>query len=797
MKKRFIHHCILSVLLLFVCNYYTSAQQSTLDTLRKKFDVYRKNNFQEKIYVHVNQSTFLTGEIAWFSIYSVDASFHKPSSLSSVAYVELVDANNQVALQGKIELKEGVGSGSFYLSPAINSGNYHLRAYTHWMKNYSAEFYFHKPITIINTFTPLENNKPSLKAPTYDAQFFPEGGNLVAGVESTVGFRVVDKSGKGISFHGALLSAQNDTILHFTPSRVGIGQFRFTPSNETYKAVIKDRDGKWSSFALPAVSSSGYVLSAADSSDRVILKITKRNVTAASTFVFIHARNRISHAEVVQENTTTIVVNKKDLADGISHVTLFDSFLQPIAERLVFKRPTQVLALAAKPNQNEYGIRRPVKIDVTATTSANAGRSTNFSISVYKKDSIASGTSDTILDYLWLRSDLQGTVESPSYYFNENEPGVNQAIDNVMLTHGWRRFDWKEILTQKPVAKNFTPEYQGHTVNGEVRDLNNNLAPGILTYFSSPSRAPRVSASRSDALGRVHFAIQDFYGPKKVVLQTNYKIDSVYKVTVQNPFSTLYAALEPLPLRISSNVKNDLLARSVAMQVSDVYHRDKQEKLIRPLLDTTAFYGKADEHYRLDDFTRFPVMEEVMREYVPGVMVRKRKDGFHFMLLDDVNASVFSETPLMLIDGVPFFDEDEIMAFNPLKIKTLDVMRRRYYLGILAIPGVVSYGTYAGDLGGFSINPHSVVLDYEGLQLQREFYVPQYDTQKQRDARLPDQRYMLYWNGRGVTDADGKQQLNFFTSDVPGEYHVIIEGISSDGAAGSSSTTFSVKSFNN
>jgi hypothetical protein len=237
----------------------------------------------------------------------------------------------------------------------------------------------------------------------------------------------------------------------------------------------------------------------------------------------------------------------------------------------------------------------------------------------------------------------------------------------------------------------------------------------------------------------------------------------------------------------------------MSMQVGDVFHREQQERFTNLVKDTVAFYGKADEAYKLDDFTRFPVMEEVMREYVPGVLVRKRKDGFHFIVMDDVNRSVFSssEPPFMMIDGVTFFDEDEIMSFDPLRVKTLDVMRRKYFFGTQTFNGVVSYTTYTGDLAGFPLNPHSVVIDYEGLQQQREFYSPRYENQKQRESRLPDQRYLLYWNGSITTDAQGKSQVTFYTSDVAGSYRVVIEGMNGEGAAGSTTTSFDVKAFNN
>src|SRR5690606_30840640 len=110
--------------------------------------------------------------------------------------------------------------------------------------------------------------------------------------------------------------------------------------------------------------------------------------------------------------------------------------------------------------------------------------------------------------------------------------------------------------------------------------------------------------------------------------------------------------------------KDQLIERSVAMQAEDIYKGSAQ--FISPeRIDSTAFYGKPDATYLLDDFTRFPVMEEILREYVPGVFVRKRKDGFQFMVVDKEPNATFRVSPLILLDGVPIFDEDEIMEFDP------------------------------------------------------------------------------------------------------------------------------------
>jgi hypothetical protein len=228
------------------------------------------------------------------------------------------------------------------------------------------------------------------------------------------------------------------------------------------------------------------------------------------------------------------------------------------------------------------------------------------------------------------------------------------------------------------------------------------------------------------------------------------------------------------------------------MQVQDIYYYETfGNRFSKPSVDSVAFYGKADATYYLDDYTRFPIMEEVMREYVPGVFVRKRKDGFHFIVVDIQNKGVLAGDPMILLDGVPVLDTDDIMKVDPLTVKKLEVIQRQYFLGQAVFSGIVSYTTYKGNLGNLELDPKSMSLNYEGLQLRREFHSPQYSYQDRKD-RMPDQRYLLYWNANVTTGADGRQHLEFYSSDVGGRYAVVVQGMDNGGFSGSATYTFTV-----
>lgn len=782
------------------CLYGVSPGQTfTPDSIAKRFDVYRRHALQEKIYVHLDRSFYLTGEVAWFKVYVTDGGFHKPLDVSKVAYAEILDADNHAVLQAKISLTGGSGSGSFFLPAVLSSGNYQLRVYTQWMRNFSPEFYFHQSITLVNPFTGGSPEVSPTPAALYAAQFYPEGGHLVAGIKSKVAFHIQDRAGRGADLRGALLDDGGDTVVVFRPHRFGIGYFYFTPQpGRGYRAVLIGDGSKAIPCVFPAVQPSGYALYVTDRGDSLTLRVAQRgDADAASVYLFVHARQMIvqAGARFLKHDSTVFTIRKADLPDGISHFTLFTARLQPVCERLYFRYPAQGASLSVASDQTAYGIRRKVTVTLQATAGGKPIPLPDVSLSVSRLDSLTVHPQTDIFSFLWLSSDLQGTPESPEYYFQERTSAIAEAMDNLMLTHGWRRFRWEDILSGA-VKTPYVAEYRGHIIRGHVENAEGVSNAGILTYLSWPGKIVRLHSSRSDEHGDVQYEVKDFTGLRRVVVQTNLRRDSVHRVVISDPFSKQFTAGKLPAFSLLPAAREPVLrARSIGMQVNSIYQEGMLQSFRKPGTDSLSFYGKADETYFLDKYTRFQVMEEVMREYVPGVLVRKRRDGFHFLVLDDVQHSAFQEDPMILLDGVPVFDTDRIMAFDPLKVRKLEVLTRKYYLGSAVFPGIVSYSTYGGDLGGFELDHRCVALDYEGLQQQREFYAPVYETAKQRGSRLPDQRYLLHWSPSVAPQADGSAQVTFYTSDVPGWYGVSVEGITPNGDAVSARHTFLVRRF--
>ena len=773
-------------------------QADTLAPISRQLARYEQTHVQEKLFLHLDRPVYLSGETMWFKVYAVDATYARPLALSSVAYVEVLDAQNHPVLQGKIALKNAVGQGSFVVPAAVASGSYTVRAYTSWMKNFAPEAYFHSPVTLLNTFVASGvAARPAKDSGVFEAQFFPEGGNLVQGLRSKVAVQVTGPAGRSVAATGKVLNQKGAVVATFSTLRRGMGSFPFTPASaqDTYKAVLTLASGQSISRPLPRAYAQGYVMHLERSTATELrLSIAATQRTPETLFLLAHSRQQIALATRLQlvNGHVAYTFRPDQLLGGVSHFTLFNQAQQPVAERLYFQRPTSGLILTAQPDKLQYGPRDKVQVQLALGGLAPA-TSASLSMAVYRLDSLAAAPAQPIDRYLYLTSELKGTVDDPDYYFTADDP---EAADNLMLTQGWSRFRWEDVLAPSLPAPKFLPEPNGPVVQARLtRAGTDTPRKGVLTYLSSPGRIIRLTNAVSNEEGLVRFEMRHFTGPQDLLVQTDPQQDSTCQLQLIEPFSTRFRSGRPgLTYGLVPRFQLDYEKRHLQAQAQNRYFGKYSSLYARERVDSLAFYGKSDETYLLDKYTRFKVLEEVLREYVPGVVVRIRKDGFHFLVTDKVNKTLLGENPMVLLDGVPVFNINKIMAIPAIKIRKLEVVDSRYFQGLALYNGIVSFSTYKGDLEGFPLDPRVLVQQYEGTQAQREFYAPRYDTPAAQQSRLPDLRNLLYWNPNIALAGDAAPQpLSFYTGDQPGRYRVVLQGLAADGKAGCQQFTFDVK----
>jgi len=762
------------------------------------FRSYSAKAFQEKLFLHTDKDFYAAGEIMWFKTYSIDGSFHKPSELSKIAYIEILNEKNEPVLQNMVSLVPGKNNGSFYLPTTLNTGYYTLRAYTNWMKNFDAAYFFEKKISIVNTLKispPVAINDSEI-IPV--VRFFPEGGNLVNGIKSTVGFTVTDLNGGINNCRGFIVDKNKDTILSFSPLKFGIGKFEMTPlPGNNYKAVVLLPTGKQILADLPGAYNNGYVMRIKENEQDqfvvIVYRKTGQNPTNEQMLLAVHNRQVLKYAGkniFNNADSTVFVVDKKRIGQGVIHFTVFNNADKPVCERLCFIKPVLNRFSSVTTEKKEYDSRE--KINVTIQVPTN--NLYDLSASVFLLDSLQQQDQLNIISYLWLCSDLPAPIESPGYYFSD-DADVQHAADNLMLTHGWRKFKWESILNNDSGFIKYLPETRGHLVSGYLRDpKTKKSAENILSLLSVSGNPFGFYTAETNKEGLVQFEVKNFYGNHQLTAVPGNEQDSFYKIEIIKPFTpaTLYRKYAPLVLTEDS--KELLQQKSIGMQVQNIYSGDSSRVFAEPTIhDTLPFYGRGETNYILDQYKRFTTMEEVLREYVSGVNVVVRSGGMMVKVYNPFMHNYYVESPLVMIDGVPLANPNAIFSYDPLKAKRLDLVLNKYVFGRALFSGIISYSTYNGTFDAFELDPGVVGVDYNGLQLQREFYSPVYETKEQTGSRLPDLRTTLFWKPDISIRKEGRTSLQFYSSDRSGEYVFVCQGINSNGEPVFSFTTFSVK----
>ncbi|MGB0523885.1 MAG: MG2 domain-containing protein, partial [Flammeovirgaceae bacterium] len=285
-----------------------------------------------------------------------------------------------------------------------------------------------------------------------DLQFFPEGGNLLANQQNRVAFKAINEFGKGADVSGEILDSEGNVVTTFESYHMGMGSVSFTPNAaEQYVAKITAPVQLAKQYALPKSNQQAYGLALSERSSKgLIFNYFTPNNEAVN--VVAQVRGKVYDAQTIRAtkgmNQLTIPIH--DFPTGIAQITLFNAAGQPQCERLAFVNANKKLNVSLQTDKKEYEPREKVELSIRTTDHLGKPVPTNLSLAVVddKIVSFADDKQDHILSWMLMSSDLKGTVEEPSFYFKSDEPKAAQALDLVMMTHGWRRFNWKEITSK-------------------------------------------------------------------------------------------------------------------------------------------------------------------------------------------------------------------------------------------------------------------------------------------------------------------------------------------------------------
>ncbi|CAN1537401.1 TonB-dependent receptor, plug domain containing protein [Spirosomataceae bacterium] len=773
--------------------------------LAEKFRLYSFNSYEEKVYLHLDRSFYSSGETIWFKANLANGITLQPDTISVPLYVELVDTRKSlIVVRNIIKLTSGFGSGHLVVPDSINAGNYQVRAYTKWMRNFGEDAFFQKNIRIVDSNEPsrvVEDDK------VFDFQFFPEGGHLVNGLASRLAFKATDIHGKGIDIEGVILKKSGDTLVNFSTRHFGMGFCMFTPDMaEEYEVNVYHKNVLFKKVQLPSIQKSGYTILVDNlsNSKNVKVYITKPNdLPAEKVGVMAQTRGEIYYAGQVMMSQNTILLNipKDKLPQGTAQITLFNEKGDPQCERLVYMHLNQMATAAVKSNKAFYGQREKVTLEIQANSFDGKPLEGDFSLAVTDAFQIKNQVNEgTILSHLTLSSDVNGVVEQPGHYFDKSNTNAPIQLDILMLTQGWRRFKWESVVKKEEIKTPYLFE-KGLGISGEVRTYSGKKLEkpfDLSLVINDDASEGGFMMGATDDKGRFEFIGLDYSDNAEILIQlmtekskknTSFLIDSLVPPKIKESKIPYIFELpqtqefENYLKRVEETQKLYKKRLALEQSLNEVVIKGKKIDVVR---NSKVLYRKEDAStLSVSEDTRFQGYSDifqVIRGRIPGVTISGDPTN-PSVVIRGVSSISLSSDPLYLIDGQPV-DKSQMLNMLVTEVDEIDVLKGpavASLYGDKARNGVISVLTRAGSgKYGQEVEAEGVkVVRKTGYQKAREFYQPNYDQDKLGGA--PDYRTTVYWNPSIKTNKDGKASVTFYTTDASTLLKVQLEGLSYEG----------------
>ncbi|OUR92231.1 hypothetical protein A9Q87_07055 [Flavobacteriales bacterium 34_180_T64] len=408
---------------------------------------------RELAYVHLNKSTFIKGESIGLKVYILDKNTKQFSTETSNLYISISDSDDFVIKNKLVIVENGIAISDFELDDAFSSGNYTIKAYTNWMKNFEEQNFFVESIRIIDPEVEISNEIPEEN--DINIQFLAEGGHLLSDVNNTVGVVIKNSFGLGLPLiEGEIVDAANETITTFKVNHLGVGRFNLNPEpNKTYAAKFI-YDSKEHVVAIKNVESKGIAMSVLDLKGKLGITFktnasTLLNIKGQAYKLVIHNGNSIKETYFKFNDKTEViqVIPVGDLFSGINIFTVLDRNNNPILERQFFnyagfKFETSDAPVVTTANDS---IRIILPYKNIQATSLN-----NFSVSVLPSQTRTNTHHHNLASYTLLQPYVKGYIEQAQYYFAEVTPKKKFDLDNLLLTQGWSSYDWDTIFQNPP-----------------------------------------------------------------------------------------------------------------------------------------------------------------------------------------------------------------------------------------------------------------------------------------------------------------------------------------------------------
>ena len=800
--------------------------------------------FFEKVYVHTDRQVYTLGDDIWFKAYLVNAQDNHLLDASKNLYVELITPAGKIMEREIISMKDGTGKGDFNLPEKIAAGNYRLRAYTNWMRNFGDKFIFEKNILIVDSRADTKDAANAIAAIDPTIRFFPEGGSLVEGLSSLIAVKAENAIGQGIAVKGAVFSSTGDTIAKYTTDTLGMGLFSLLPlQGQTYQA--KNTYGSKSySTALPPALKNGLSLKMYKK-DTLVYAVVSCNEQAFNTYapqtLTIKARSfgRVTFQQTLQlkTNTAAIVIPSGQLPEGIASITLYDGEQKPNCERLIYMEHPNKANLALRLSKNVYAPRERVNVNVSATDKQGRPLVSDFSLTAVDAALVPAEESN-IVGYLMLQSELKGNVKYAARYFDTTNVQRSKQLDMLLMTQGWRDFIWKRLAdTALRIA--YIPE-QGISLSGTVLASKKAPAPDANVTLTAPRASNgRLFFAKTDAQGKYFFDNLQLFGQQNVkLISKNIKGKSIGTVFLDS-ISANFAPVNNVPAGTNTTILSPAKTAALIKQVTISKQRALSDTLIR-LKDvrvrarndqvlpdrTITSFGYKDEvltvkpddlrYSTLRDYIQFASNQARVdvetnrlqffadgKKYTPRIVIDNRDELFSANGDDnsmDMRSNTYLDLPVSAVKqvvikkmlGGPSLMINSSDTSNGAGVEAAATSTPRTNTASSKLSDVVFIIALTLKPGALNREePGTTRADLTGYYEAKTFYKPIYNQPKP-DGRV-DARATMHWEPDGSTNQSGRGTIAFYNSDSKTTVRVIIQGITSNGVPVTAVKTYTTK----
>lgn len=758
---------------------------------------------QEKIYIHYDKGYYVSGETIWFKAYLY--SNGKPSSLSSNLYLQFADSKGQIISSKKYPVMGAVARGNIDIPDSLPQGNYYIRALTPYMLNFDEAFVYRKNIVVFKPNTPKSKETVS-PTQTLSLQFFPEGGHMVDGLLSVVAFKATDQWGMPVELNGTIRTEEGTTIAPFKTYHDGIGKVQFKPqAGKKYSAEIEINGGK-RTFPLPAVQPGGINLKVLNEKSGKMFQLSrgeKGKQDYETVSLVVQMNNQVVYNnEITFENYPSVQGHlvTDSLPSGILHFTVFDKNGMPLVERLSFVDNgeyngggsfTIVQPGMEKRAENIVEVNFPDAIQRSA------------SVAVTDASGISLNNTDNIFSRFLLTGELKGYIYNPAWYFEKQTDSTRQALDNLMLTHGWSRFTWTKLLSGNFPEKKIV---DGNLIflSGVVKDDKDKevMGPGKLNiYLEAEDSTAQNFEADVDAKGRFVLDSMLFRGKSKLFYAYLNNQGKTRPAKIHIDENVLGKIVEALPADFAAG--NSMMNPGVLQNATEVLKRsqyaqtslDQIKQLESVTVKTTVNKKPIDivnEKYTSGVFKSMgkenldvindPPGDRAMNvvDYIKNRIQQVELQGNRFVNRKNFSLMTGQKwTVAVFLNEVP----TEVALLRTLRADQLALVKF-YEAGFVGsgsgAPGG-AIAVYTKEMMNEPQNDKLEYVEYNGYSITREFYSPDY---KQPDAKteLTDNRTTLYWSPDVYTDSETKTiKLRFFNNDFSKKFRVIVEGFDANG----------------